>query len=70
MSHWAGIKPKYADQNKTLGPKPIQKNKMSKPHQNQTTAHKSFEEEVARAVQDLHQTSTPESLEEEVAAAV
>ena len=68
MNHWAGIKPKPLNQNKTSGVKPTQKNKMLKQHQ--STTQKSLEEEVARAVQGLHQTSTPKYLEEEVAAAV
>ena len=65
-----GIKPKPSNQNKTLGVKPIQKNKMLKQHHHQTNIQKSLEEEVARAVQDLQQTSSQKSLEEEVATAV
>ena len=65
MNSWAGIKPRSANYNKTLAPKPIQRNKMSKQHYHQTTKQNSLEEEVAKAVQDLRQTSTQKSLGEE-----
>ena len=65
MNHWAGIKPKSVNQNKTLGSKPIQRNKMSKQQYHQAVKQNSLEEGVVKAVQDLRQTSTQKSLGEE-----
>ena len=43
MDHWAGIKPKSSNQNKTSGVKPNQKNKMLKQHHHQTNVQKSLQ---------------------------
>ena len=54
MHHWAGIKPKVLNQNKTLAQKGTPRNKAPNTNHSKTTnENKALEEEVAKAVQHL-----------------
>ena len=54
MHHWAGIKPKVLNQNKTLAQKGTPRNKTPNTNHSKTTnENKALEEEVAKGVQHL-----------------
>ena len=54
MDHWHGIKPKSYNQSKNLGSKPVTpRRKTLNTNLNKSSTDKSYEEEVARAVQQL-----------------
>ena len=54
IHHWAGIKPKDLNQNKTLAQKRTPRSKAPNTNHSKTTnENKALEEEVAKAVQHL-----------------